>query len=255
MAKALALRLVSPAKLYLLAEGSSNGVDMARFSPGPSDVRARLGLGGAVPLIGFVGRLTKDKGIPELIDALDVVLAAEPEARLLLVGWFDAGADALSPALRRRIENHPRICCTGMVDDTAPYYRAMDVLVLPTWREGFPNAVLEAQAAGVPVVTTISTGSRDSVLPEVTGLLIPPGYPQAIAEAVLTLVRDPRRRRRMGRAARAWVRKHYVERRVLGLTAKFYLGLLQANRGAQGSAAGDEIDAAFQPAAHDSAAY
>ena len=67
----------------------------------------------------------------------------------------------------------------------------MDMLVLPTWREGFPNVVLEAAATGIPVITTLSTGSRDAVLPEVTGLLIPAGYPQAIVEAVLRLHPQP----------------------------------------------------------------
>ena len=117
---------------------------------------------------------------------------------MLLVGWFDAAEDALSADLRGRIENHPRIHCTGFVADTAPYYRAMDLMVLPTWREGFPNAVLEAAATGIPVITTIATGSRDSVVPEVTGLLIPPGYPEAISEAVLKLLRDPERRQPHG---------------------------------------------------------
>jgi len=76
------------------------------------------------------------------------------------------------------------------------------------------------------VVTTLSTGSRDAVVPEVTGLLIPPGYPEAIAEAVLKLLRDPARRRRMGKAARAWVTEHYGNGRVLGLTVEFYKELL-----------------------------
>jgi hypothetical protein len=98
--------------------------------------------------------------------------------------------------------------------------------LLPTWREGFPNSVLEAQATGIPVVTTISTGSRDSVVPEVTGLLIPPGYPEAIVEAVLKLLCDPKRRLRMGQTARAWVREHYMEQYVLDLTVAFYRGLL-----------------------------
>ncbi len=135
--------------------------------------------------MGFVGRLTRDKGLPELVQAFDLILRAEPSARLLLVGWFDAAEDALDKELRARILNHPRMDCTGFVSDTAPYYRAMDVLVLPTWREGFPNVVLEAAATGIPVVTTECTGARDSVVPEVTGLLIPPGYPDAICEAVL----------------------------------------------------------------------
>jgi glycosyltransferase involved in cell wall biosynthesis len=172
--EALALGVAPAEKLQLLGDGSSNGVDMERFSPGPSDVRERLGLSSEAMVLGFVGRLTRDKGLPELIEAFEAILTREPEARLLLVGWFDASEDALGEGLRARIKNHPRIHYTGFVADTAPYYRAMDVMVLPTWREGFPNVVLEAAATGIPVITTVSTGSRDSVVPEVTGLLIPP---------------------------------------------------------------------------------
>jgi glycosyltransferase involved in cell wall biosynthesis len=178
-------------------------------------------------VVGFVGRLTRDKGLPELIDAFDAILRAEPAAHLLLVGWFDAADDALGEDLRARIERHPHIHFTGFVEDTAPYYRAMDLMALPTWREGFPNAVLEAAATGIPVVTTECTGSRDSVVPEVTGLLIPPGYPEAICEAVLKLLGDPRRRRCMGLAARAWVLEHYVDERVLGLTVAYYKKMLE----------------------------
>ena len=128
--------------------------------------------------------------------------------------------------IRGRIEGHPRIICTGFVTDTAPYYRAMDLLILPTWREGFPNAVLEAEASGVPAITTLSTGSRDAVVPEVTGLLVPPGYPEAICESSLKLLRDPERRMQMGKAARAWVVEHYDDRRVFGLMMELYKGLM-----------------------------
>jgi glycosyltransferase involved in cell wall biosynthesis len=224
--RALALRVVPKRKIRMLGEGSSNGVDLARFSPGFSNARSRLGIPPNAPVIGFVGRLTRDKGIPELMEAFESILDSKPDAHLLLVGWFDAAEDEIDPTLRARIEAHPRVHCTGFVADTAPYYRAMDLMVLPTWREGFPNSVLEAQATGIPVVTTISTGSRDSVVPEVTGLLIPPGYPEAIVEAVLKLLCDPKRRLRMGQTARAWVREHYMEQYVLDLTVAFYRGLL-----------------------------
>jgi glycosyltransferase involved in cell wall biosynthesis len=195
-------------------------------------------------VVGFVGRLTRDKGIPELIEAFDAILEREPNARLLLVGWFDSAEDALAPGLRERIVRNPRILCTGFVTDTAPYYRAMDVMVLPTWREGFPNVVLEAEATGIPVVTTLCTGSRDSVVPEVTGLLIPPGYPEAISEAVLKLLKEPERRRRMGQAARAWVRRHYANDRVLRLATSFYKGMLAS---AQAAEAVGESPEAFDP--------
>jgi len=102
----------------------------------------------------------------------------------------------------------------------------MDLMVLPTWREGFPNVVLEAAATGIPAITTLCTGSRDSVVPEVTGLLVPPGYPEAISEAALTLLRNPARRWRMGKAARAWVLENFDDRRVLGLAVDYYKSLL-----------------------------
>jgi glycosyltransferase involved in cell wall biosynthesis len=225
-AEALALAVAPEAKLNLLGDGSSNGVDAERFSPGSNDMRDRLGIPPEAPVVGFVGRLTCDKGLPELMEAFDAILKTKPASHLLLVGWFDAAEDALCADLRSRIESHPRVHCTGFVADTAPYYRAMDLMVLPTWREGFPNVVLEAAASGIPVITTIATGSRDSVVPEVTGLLIPPGYPEAISEAVLKLLGDPARRQRMGQAARAWVVEHYSNDRVLGLITAFYRSLL-----------------------------
>jgi glycosyltransferase involved in cell wall biosynthesis len=220
--RAAECRLAPESKLRLLGDGSSNGVDLERFSPGQSRIRERLGLSKDAKVVGFVGRLTRDKGVPELIEAFDAILKAEPTAHLLLVGWFDAAEDALDHPARERIESHPRIHCTGFVRETAPYYRAMDVMVLPTWREGFPNAVLEAAATGVPVVTTLCTGSCDSVVPSKTGLLIPPGEPTAIADAVLLLFRDPERSRGMGQAARVWVKERFPAERVLGLTAEFY---------------------------------
>jgi glycosyltransferase involved in cell wall biosynthesis len=225
--EALALGIAPAGKLRVLGDGSSNGVDLRKFSPGPTDVRERLGIPAAAPIVGFVGRLTEDKGVPELIEAFDAILRRVPEAHLLLVGWFDAAEDALDEAVRKRIENHPRIHSTGYVADTAPYYRAMDLMTLPTWREGFPNAVLEAAATGIPVITTLCTGSRDSVVPEVTGLLIPPGYPEAISEAVLKLLLNPAQRQRMGAAARRWVLEHYTNERVLGLLTGYYKSLLE----------------------------
>ena len=183
-AQALALGLAGKHKLKLLGDGSSNGVDVSRFTPGATHVRDKLGLPRNAAVVGFAGRLTRDKGVPELIAAFNELLQRAPEAYLLLVGWFDESEDALSDELRTYIDGHSRMIRTGYVVETAPYYRAMDVMVLPTWREGFPNVALEAAASGVPVITTTVTGACDAVVPEITGLLIPPGDAGAIAGAV-----------------------------------------------------------------------
>lgn len=234
-AEALKLRVAKAAKIRVLGDGSSAGVDLLRFSPGNSKVREDLSIAEAAHVVGFVGRLTRDKGLPELITAFEEILRAQPDTHLLLVGWFDAAEDALDSELMNEIKTHPQIHVTGMVADTAPYYRAMDLMVLPTWREGFPNVVLEAAACGLPVITTLSTGARDAVVPEVTGLLIPPGYPQAISEAVLKLLGNANRRRELGRAAREWVSKHYSTEKVLGENTEFYRSLFCANRNIKGA--------------------
>lgn len=217
-------------KTMILGEGSSNGVDAVRFSPGSSSVRDELAIPAKAQVIGFVGRLTTDKGVPELLEAFVKVLRHRPECCLLLVGWFDAAADALGRGLRERIEGHPQIVCTGYVADAAPYYRAMDLMVLPSWREGFPNVVLEAAASGVPVIATTCTGSCDAVVPEVTGVLVAPGNPDAIAEAALRLLGDDQLRGRMAGAARKWAVEHFDEQHVLAMTVQFYQELLKRRK-------------------------
>lgn len=228
LVEALALNLSPQRKLKLVGNGSSHGVNFTHFAPGPNTLRQQLEIPDHAPVVGFVGRLTRDKGLPELIEAFDNLLKAVPRARLLLVGWFDRSEDALGEKLQAYIRSHPNILCTGFVKDTAPWYRAMDMMVLPTWREGFPNAVLEAAASEVPVITTLATGARDAVVPEVTGLLIPPGHPEAIYEAILNLLRDEPRRRAMGVAARRWVIENFSEEHVLRLTVSYYRNLLLA---------------------------
>jgi glycosyltransferase involved in cell wall biosynthesis len=190
---ALVLKIAPEIKLRLLGDGSSNGVDAERFSPSVSGVRKALGIDEGDLVLGFVGRLTKDKGLPELLMAFEEILRRESRCWLILVGWFDQAEDALELSWRGHIAGHRRIRYTGFVVDTVPYYRAMDVFVLPTHREGFPNVALEAAACGLPVITTESTGARDAVVPEVTGLLIPPGDPEAISDSVLRLFVSVRR--------------------------------------------------------------
>jgi glycosyltransferase involved in cell wall biosynthesis len=228
--EAIALRLAPESKLHMLGRGSSNGVDTERFHPGGAEeiaiLRAQFGIAPGEIVLGFVGRLTRDKGIPELLTAFDAILRVEPNCRLLLVGWFDSSEDALAERWRHRVATHPKITHTGYLTDASPAYRAMDMLVLPTHREGFPNVALEASASGIAVITTESTGARDAVLPEVTGLLIPPAQSEAIVEAALKLILNPALRSQMGAAGREWVSKYYLQAQVLSLATQFYRGLL-----------------------------
>jgi glycosyltransferase involved in cell wall biosynthesis len=220
--KALELKIAPAEKLSMVGNGSSNGVDTNRFSPGLSQMKQMLHIPDGDWVVGFVGRLTTDKGIPELIEAFELVLRRESRCWLLLVGWFDGAEDALEEKWRRRIREHPRIRHTGYVTDVVDCYRVMDILVLPTHREGFPNVALEAAASGVPVIATESTGARDAVDPEVTGLLVPVGNVGAIADATLRLLWDPDRRKRMAEAGRRWATERYSQERVLRMTVEFY---------------------------------
>lgn len=208
-ARAEQLGLLGVGRGRVLGSGSSNGVDVERFRPGPSVV---TGLWGDTeptgPVVGFVGRLTSDKGVGELWAAMEIVRASVPGTALLLVGDFENG-DAVPAEAVRAIRADPLTVVTGWTGRTAELYRSMDVLALPTYREGFPNVVLEASATGLPVVTTTATGASDSVVPGVTGLLVPPGDAAALAGALLTVLGDRDRAAVMGRSGRARVIADY----------------------------------------------
>jgi glycosyltransferase involved in cell wall biosynthesis len=213
------LGIAKASKLCILGQGSGKGVDVVRFRPAAAKESEQHS---GRPVIGYVGRLTRDKGIPQLVEAFNSLLETLPSARLHLVGWFDESDDALTPELRRGIDVHPAILRTGFVTDTAEYYRSFDMLVLPTLREGFPNVALEAAASGVPVIATSATGARDAVQHGETGLLVPPGDKDALVKAMLDLAGNPEKARRMGIAAREWVLKSFVDRHVQALAVSFY---------------------------------
>jgi len=228
------LGIARRAKTIVLGNGSRIGVDVERFSPqfrGSAELetlRHRLGLPLGAPVIGFVGRFVKDKGIRELVKAFQQLRATYPHLRLLLVGDFEQG-DPVEPEIRRFIESSPAMIRPGFVPDTAPYYGLMDVLALPTYREGFPGVLLEAQASGVPVVTTTATGAVDSVVDGETGFLVPVGDSSALAGAIAKLLEDPQLRLRMGRAGRARMERDFRQEAIWSAQVKMYRRLLEKN--------------------------
>ncbi len=230
-ARAIGLGLVLPGKSTVLAKGSQ-GVDLKRFSPQPrtcpaaENLRQTLGIPAGVPVLGFVGRFVRDKGIGELVDAFRELRGSYPELRLLLVGDFEDG-DPVEAKARRVIESDPAIVRPGFVPDAAPYYALMDVLVLPTYREGFPGVPLEAQASAVPVVTTAATGAIDSVVNGVTGLIVPVGDAKCLAAAIGKLLEDPDLRMRMGKAGRERMEQEFHPEVIWDAWIALYRKLLQ----------------------------
>jgi glycosyltransferase involved in cell wall biosynthesis len=197
-------------KTCVLGEGSANGVDADEFIPTSQAhaLRARLGIPEGGPVVGFVGRLTRDKGVPELLDAFDQILGSFPDARLLMLGDFEEG-DPISESYAKRLCKHPRVVMTGNVSDPRSYYPIMDVLALPSYREGYPNVLLEAAAAQVPTVAFKATGSVDAVCDGVTGMLVPLGDVGAFARALQRYLSDELLRRDHGQAGRERVLSHF----------------------------------------------
>ncbi|WP_179150830.1 glycosyltransferase family 4 protein [Leifsonia sp. NCR5] len=212
-------------KVTVLGSGSSNGVDVelfanARNREAAEAIGTQLGLDRTIPVVGFVGRVAPDKGLKELAEARKILLERGIEHQLLIVGGVDSGV-ASTDAPASEIFG-PMTVTTGAVENTAPYYALMDVFCLPTYREGFPNVVLEASAAGVPTVTTDATGAVDSVKPETTGLIVPARSGSELAGALATLLLDPERRRSMGAAAQRWVNAEFRRDQVARQTTDFY---------------------------------
>jgi glycosyltransferase involved in cell wall biosynthesis len=229
--RAVELGLVLPEKAIVLASGSSNGVDPSRFFPTAdrlakaAEIRRQHRIGPHDAIIGYVGRFTSDKGVPELMAAFRLLRRSFPGAVLLLVGSYEQG-DPVPPETRAAIESDSGVIRVDFTSEIATYYFVMDMLVLPTHREGFPNVVLEAQAAARPVVTTCATGASDSVCDGVTGLVVPVGDAVALADALMKLLSDRDLALRMGRAGRERVIREFRHETIWEALAGLYRELL-----------------------------
>lgn len=221
--RVVALRLGRSRKITVLGLGSSNGVDVDRFHPAAGqDVRAsreHLGLALDVPVIGYVGRIHPDKGLETLADASAALTDRGIHHQILVVGGTDHPS---AQELVRRFEDlEAKVVLPGAVVDTAPYYRVMDIHCLPTLREGFPNAVLEASASGVATVTTDATGAVDSAVPGRTGFIVPAQNSTALADALEEALTEPDELSRLARNARQWVIDNYSREHVQAELARF----------------------------------
>jgi glycosyltransferase involved in cell wall biosynthesis len=199
-----------------------NGRDLTRFAPGAhrEAVRKELGLDAGAPVVGVVGRLEAQKGHVHLLDAWPEVVRVHPDARLLVVGEGSLHDALVSQARRLAVADHVQFI--GFRSDVPRVLDAIDVLALPSLHEGMPLTVIEAAAAGRPVVATAVDGTPETVRDGETGFLVPPADPPALARALLAVLADRDAGARMGREAARWARERFDINAHVEATARVY---------------------------------
>lgn len=208
--------LYGPEKSGVIWNGSASGVNLEKFDITKKQlwreaVRQKLGIPAEAAVLTFVGRITGDKGTNELFTACKALLAQREDVHLLLVGRAEK-ADSVEDALYRWAEQEPRVHFCGFTNVVEQYMAASDVYVLPSYREGFGSAVIEAEAMGLPVIVTDIPGPTDAMERDVTGLVVPVKDAAALKEAMEALTCDPARRAEMGKAGYAFAKEKFDQR-------------------------------------------
>jgi glycosyltransferase involved in cell wall biosynthesis len=228
------LGLAPSSKLSVIGMGSSNGVDWARFFPTAAIkneaalLRDSLAIPKQCPVVGFVGRFTRDKGIQDLVAACKRLRGSSTNFTLLLVGEFDE-TDPVDGECKKTIEESPWIVRSGKLANPACAYALMDFLVLPSYREGFPNVVLESSVAGIPTIGYDATGTRDAIDHNATGLLVANADVEALTDAIRRYLGDEGTRQLHGQAAQARVRSNFLNEQIWLQLSELYRSMLRSN--------------------------
>jgi glycosyltransferase involved in cell wall biosynthesis len=230
-------KLCKKENVKVLGNGSSHGVDASvRFNParyaqnGGSNFREKIKVRSNTVIFGFVGRLVKDKGIEDLVAAWKLFAENRSDVELVIIGPSVEPRDCISKECYEYLESRDDVHIYLDISDPVEYYTVMDVLVLPSYREGFPNVVLEAGAMEIPVITTNAAGCIDSVVHGETGLIIDVGNIEMLKESMLKLYSDPVLRKKIGRDARKRVLTDYSPELLCEQQEKIYEELLKNTR-------------------------
>ena len=217
--------------MRVLGHGNVRGVDLGFFTPTESirnagkELRRRFAIPAEAKVILYAGRADRDKGIRELTEAFSSITAGNSDAasprepHLLLAGDFKG-----SPLLRSAMKNIH--ISDGWVKDIRPWMAAADIFILPSYREGFPNTVLEAGAMGLPSIVTDINGSREIITDGINGLIVEPQTVAPLREAIIRLAADTELCERMGRNARANIEAKYTKDYVSSCLREFYKTIL-----------------------------
>jgi glycosyltransferase involved in cell wall biosynthesis len=221
-------------KVRVLVHGSCNGIDAVKFdknrvsSSRVGELKQSYGIPEDAFVIGFVGRVTRDKGIEELVSAWMTIRGEYPQTYLMVIGP-DEPADPAAIKLGSKFTQDARVIHVPWTDDMPEHYSLFDLLVLPSYREGFPYVILEASAMELPVVATRVTGCLDAIVDGETGTLVPMRDPVALAQAMRQYLDDGRLRKAHGLAGRARVVQDFRQEPVWEALYDEYIHLLQVN--------------------------
>ncbi len=175
----------------------------------------------------FIGRIVADKGINELIDAFCRLYNRTTEVRLILVGNFEEKLDPLKPETLQKIKTNPNIILAGHQKDVRPWLAAADALVFPSYREGFPNVVIEAGAMGIPAIVTDINGSREIIVDGFNGAIIPPRDSNSLLKAMQIFATDPELVEKLARNCRPLMAKCFEQSYVRRCLKDYYHKILK----------------------------
>jgi glycosyltransferase involved in cell wall biosynthesis len=220
-------RVVTASRTHLVR---GSGVDLERFSPRTVDADPRPGeTGDARVVIGFASRLLREKGIDELVEAFAQVRAAHPNAELWIAGEpYTPNPTSLSAEEVQALGQQDGVRLLGHVTDMPAFLAEVDIVALPSWREGTPKILLEAAACGLPIVATDIPGCQGVVEEGASGYLVPVKDTAALAARLGSLVADPDRRARLGQRGRAIVEAGFSTAHVNAATLAVYETLVQS---------------------------
>lgn len=218
--------------MRVLGYGNVRGIDLQYYSrtkevlDEAEKIRLSLGIAPSSLVFTFVGRLVRDKGINELAATFDKLYKQFTDIHLILVGHDERKLDPLNDNTLRIINDNPHIHAVGEKGDVRPWYAASDVLVFPSYREGFPNVVIEAGAMGLPSIVTDINGSREIIRQNENGVIIPSQDADALYQTMNKFINHPQRIKEMGEKARPLVASRYEQTFVRQCLKDFYKSAL-----------------------------
>jgi len=225
-------------KLKIIGNGSSNGINTTFFSPiqvtetERVTLREKLNFQPDDFVFVFVGRIVSDKGINELIKAFSELQTAENNEpagiKLLLVGGVESDLDPLNPETLVEINQNKDIISVGFQQDVRPFFAISDALAFPSYREGFPNVVMQAGAMGLPSIVSDINGCNEIIVEGENGLIIPPKNVEKLKEKMLTLAKDKNLYTKLKGNSRRMIESRYEQSVVWNALLEEYEGLLQS---------------------------